>query len=850
MEPVNFEIILAVLGEADKKLLAAFTDEANINWALFAPWGDEDGRYRLSAERQEELLSQLETADSHRYRVLHEQALKLITHQLNEGENSLEAIWDAVFERLASRLYANDRSAFLALLDAVAESPLQAPPARQRRRFYQGGAHLVRDDYPAASAVFHELLNQPNLVPTIRARAANAQALIYRLTGKLEDARRGYQESLALWQQLGNRYYEAMVLMNMGIVAYELREYAEAETILRQAETIYSQIKARHWLAVVHNELGLVRRDLGQWEDALGYFQQSIDQRRRDKADHHVGVGLQNKGEVLLFQGRLDEAVATLTEALAFMDAQAYLVDTYLHLALAHQASGNLKETDGWLQKAVKKAESIGRQEILPHVYYHLGDLRQQQGNYQSAEKAWSRAAEIIEETRQPLRDEAIKISLLGRWQQVYEALVLHYLDQDNPAEAFTWAERARARAFADMLTPEMAERPSAQPTASLADIQAILPDTTALFCYFTTGVLEQDIPLLGAIPADNPLREHLLLPARTLLFVITRDGLAAHDCGIDPNRFATASPRGYDATRFLNPSVLRRLRQTLTDTAGPALLKSRLVIVPHGPLHRTPFTALLHGERPSTLPTPILSYAPSGTLYRQSQLRAAQHPSKTALAVGYNGRRQGRTLHYTEAEVVIIAELLTGEAWTGLQPKKEALCQKAATCSWLHIASHGWFDDGDPLASYLETGDGERLTAREILDSWQLRADLVTLSACETGVNQILRGDEPMGLIRACLAVGAGAVLVSHWPVDDLATCLLMVRFYSNWQQGNVDFGRALHNAQQWLRQLTVGRAQRMMERLGIQPIPAAWQSLETESTPFAHPQHWAGFILVGKTQ
>ena len=99
--------------------------------------------------------------------------------------------------------------------------------------------------------------------------------------------------------------------------------------------------------------------------------------------------------------------------------------------------------------------------------------------------------------------------------------------------------------------------------------MQAALPPDTTLLILFTTGVLEQDLPLLRAIPATNPLRDQLLLPARTLLFVVTRSQLTAHDCGLDPNRFATRSPRGFDAARFLQPAVLAHLRQRLLAPAG-----------------------------------------------------------------------------------------------------------------------------------------------------------------------------------------------------------------------------------------------------------------------------------------
>ena len=201
-------------------------------------------RFQLPPDKQQHYLQELETADSQQYRALHEQVLDYLSQQLKEGHNHQEPIWDAVFERLASRLYANDRTAYQALLEDIKDIPLHTAIAQQRRMFYQGGVYLVQDDNQRALTVFDQLLTQDDLVPIIEARALNARALICRLTGRLEDAKQGYQQSLALWQQLGNQYYEGMVLMNIGVVAYELRDYANATATLHQAEAIFSEIKA------------------------------------------------------------------------------------------------------------------------------------------------------------------------------------------------------------------------------------------------------------------------------------------------------------------------------------------------------------------------------------------------------------------------------------------------------------------------------------------------------------------------------------------------------------------------------------------------------------------------------
>jgi CHAT domain-containing protein len=241
----------------------------------------------------------------------------------------------------------------------------------------------------------------------------------------------------------------------------------------------------------------------------------------------------------------------------------------------------------------------------------------------------------------------------------------------------------------------------------------------------------------------------------------------------------------------------------------------------------------------------------PSGAVLRQHYEEAKRErpfPDQSLLAVGYNGTWQGQALQFTEAEVQVVAGLMGGEAWIGRETKKARLRQMARSVRFLHVACHGWFDYERPLQSYVETGEDERLTAQEVRQSWHLQAELVTLSACQTGVSTVLRGDEPMGLIRAFLSAGARAVLVSQWPVADLPTFLLMQDFYGRLQAG-LTVSEALHGAQTWLRGLTVAQAvavvRRVMPDEAMQAALAEMERYET-AVPFAQPQFWAAFVVV----
>ena len=828
----TYLIYLAILGPVDESILTAVVPQTDQPWRTDPRVLLQNGRLLLPDSLTNALLRQLE-ADPNRYQQLHQQLLATLTAQIAAGADSHEAAWTAVFERLANRYFATDTPALLQLVQQASSLPLQTAAAQQTHRYFQGVAAFRQDAYDEALDHFDRLLAIPNLPQPLQARTLNARAVVCRVTGRLEEAMAGYEASLTLWQALGDNHYQGIVHLNLGIIAYGLRRYSTAVSHLEQAAQFFQQAGSAVWVRKVQSELGLVQRDLGNWAAALAHFDSYVKQSRAAAANEDVGLGEANRGEVLLFQGALTDAKIALQTALDLVVSRTYRVDHLLHLGLAHQAENDLPQAEQLYREALQVAQEINRQEIIPHVYYHLGDVRRRQGETEEAVTYWTMAAQLIESSATNLQDTTLKISLLGRWQQVYEALVLHHATNGAAAAAFEWSELARARAFADLIETETAV---SVPVLSLAQIQAALPANTALLSFFTTGVLAQDVPLLSAIPAENPLRDHILPPAKTLCFVVTREQIRLRDCELNPNQLQTHSPRGVDLGRFLKTAVRRRLYQALF--AGVSA--QRWLILPHGPLHRLPLTALFpEAERP------LLQFAPSATIFAR-QHRAGPPAGHGCLLVGSEvGAENGRLLRYTTAEVTEIGRQMGGRPWS---PSHGSLSQQAAAQRWLHFACHGWFNEAEPLASYLQIDPATRLTAREVLETWQLSARLVTLSACETGVSQILRGDEPMGLVRAFLAAGAQTVLVSQWRVDDLATYLLMRHFYDQLDPADPapDLPAALHAAQTWLQTVTVAEVAGALQRAQL-TLPPELTAVSGEQRPFADPFFWAGFRLVG---
>jgi CHAT domain-containing protein len=126
--------------------------------------------------------------------------------------------------------------------------------------------------------------------------------------------------------------------------------------------------------------------------------------------------------------------------------------------------------------------------------------------------------------------------------------------------------------------------------------------------------------------------------------------------------------------------------------------------------------------------------------------------------------------------------------SYYGNQVTEKVVREKSGSCGIIHFACHGSYEPSAPLFSALlltpEGEDDGRLEAHEIF-GLKLNCDLVTLSACETGLGQITRGDEIIGLARSFIFAGAPSVVTSLWKVDDLATAVMVKRFYRYLKDG-----------------------------------------------------------------
>jgi tetratricopeptide (TPR) repeat protein len=266
--------------------------------------------------------------------------------------------------------------------------------------------------------------------------------------------------------------------------------------------------------------------------------------------------------------------------------------------------------------------------------------------------------------------------------------------------------------------------------------------------------------------------------------------------------------------------------------------------------------------------------------------VRAWREVSRSPVRRGSGHKRLPGTRFEVEALARLVGKdrttLLLGSSASEQELDRLVKEKRLGKARLLHLATHGEIDvrrpersalvlaqdrlPPAPAAEVLRGGkayDG-RLRVGTILERWQLDADLVVLSACQTALGKAAGGEGLLGFAQAFLQKGARSVVLSRWKVDDTATALLMLRFYENLlgkREGlkkALPRAEALGEAQQWLRTLRRKQAEGLAARLarGVlrgtidKPLPEVKgkpEVLPAGDRPFAHPNCWAAFVLVG---
>lgn len=360
---------------------------------------------------------------------------------------------------------------------------------------------------------------------------------------------------------------------------------------------------------------------------------------------------------------------------------------------------------------------------------------------------------------------------------------------------------QAELRALERTLRRRRSDRAASQ---SLGSRRASLEDSVRSRARLLPGSAAVHAPALDrrAMRAlgHRALVEYVELDGRLHAVCLVRDALTFHDLGavevasdLDWLRFALRrlARGGLDRTArmatlanartaaaALDARLFARLRHALGDAP--------LVIVPTGPLHAVPWSAL-----PSLRGRPV-SVAPSLFTWLDLATRPRRRRARVALVAGPR-------LRHARAEVSELHRLLPGSTvLTGKDATVEATLAALEGATLAHVACHGRFRADSPLFSSLELADGP-LTALDI-QGLRRAPDVLVLSACDVALSERHPGDELLGLSAALLASGTRTIVASVVPVPDAPARRLMLAFHRALADGAPP-AVALANAQAGLR-------------------------------------------------
>jgi tetratricopeptide (TPR) repeat protein len=729
--------------------------------------------------------------------------------------------------------------------------------------------------HEAAAEVFADAgLRLSHAIALSNIGEANRRLANYtRALGAFERARRLLESLDALVEKSTLSLDTANAYLELNLYPEALASYKETNELLRGMGMAHDRARALWGMGsalVVHSRFEEAEEALGEAADLFA---------AAENAPQLSGVILE-RASLWATLGNPEAALDEARRALGLVSGGEWPVErVYAHLRLADLLLPNVGEAEPHLLAARDLAKRLALPQLRYRLTERLGHLRRLQGREEEARRLLEDAVEEIERQRGTVTQDAMRVSFLRDKSAAYEELLQLYLardDEDSRWRAFTLAEKAKSRALVDLLggvERGTAASPDPEMEGRIRELQADLNATYDQLFGFAGEVVDREWPghdlkervvqleskisrLRLRVPSSDPftdpvpianVREELPSDLAILAYHILGDEIMAFVIlgkdvrivrGIGPvavvetllERLRTQMNRFRAGTEFVGRHMTlleRSTREALTSLytvlVAPVggLLEEmgarnfyrtpiKLVVVPHGLLHQIPFHALFDGEE-YMLERFEISYAPSARVYSLCQERTLRQSGKALVMSVADPLIPG-----VEKETRAVSRYLPGaEVLTDERATRDALRRASSGLSTVHLACHGLFRADNPMFSSLKLYDGW-LTAADLMQL-DLSGAVVTLSACESGRNEVIVGDEPVGLMRACLGSGASSLVVSLWLVQDEATSSLMEKYYER-MRGDARPAQALRAAQ-----------------LAVKD-------------EYSHPYYWAPFILVGR--
>ncbi len=586
--------------------------------------------------------------------------------------------------------------------------------------------------------------------------------MVYAELGNFPQAVELYLQSLAIARETKDREGEASTLNNLGAAYQSQNNNSKALEAYQQSLTLAREIKNRSIEQTALSSLGLAYESLSDYPKAIEYQQQSLKIAQEISDRRAEGLALNNFGHTLF-------------------------------------VSGNLVEAENKLRLAVKVLDSL-RQEL----------------------------------------DDRGKVSIFDTQLATYNLLQQILVAQNKPEASLVASEQGRARAFVELMETKLKPNSTSQiAPLTIAQIKQIAKQQKATLVEYS--IVPDDFLHQGKLKA--PELELLIWVVKPTGDVALRrvnlKSLQQQKTSLQEIATNTRNAIDPATSNSANPAAvskgLKQLHKLLIQPIADELPKdpnARIVFIPQDFLLLVPFTALQDTdgkyliEQHTIVSVPAIQVLDLTNQQRQRSQGLAKdilvvgNPTMPKIKVG-DPPHELSQLPGSEEEANTIASLLQTKAITGDRATKLDIMKQMPTARVIHLATHGLLDEvkqlGVPGAIALAPSgdDNGFLTPGEILNL-KLNAELVVLSACQTGRGEIT-GDGVIGLSRSLLSAGAASAIVSLWEVPDDTTKTLMLEFYRNFP-GQTDKAQALRQA--------------MLKTMQQSPDPT----------------DWAGFTLIGE--
>jgi CHAT domain-containing protein len=570
----------------------------------------------------------------------------------------------------------------------------------------------------------------------------------------------------------------------------------------------------------------------------------------------------------------------------------------YGNMGEVHFEQKNFPQALDNFQKVLALGESRQMADDIRRATSRIGDILRQTGKPAEAVPYYQKAIQQIESTRSLLQSEDYRQSFFEGELRPYASMMDALLLAGKSEEAFNYSERARSRVFLDVLGSKvqlsrvksglLEEERTLQ--ERVAAIKARLSDETegetdrsvlrkqlaeaeGAYSAFLARVRKQDkeqVSLMTVEPLtvkevqelldlQTTLVEYFVSERNAFVFVVEKDKLQFVTVELPREKLAGLVKDLRDSiftlgekSKFDEASAL--LYKQLIEPLLPHIAGKELIIVPHDVLHYLPFHALVGSDGRYLIEKYPIYYLSSASLLQFVKEKRKAGGEKVLAFGNPDLGDPEKNLEFAELEAM---EVKAAYPESSVYIRKEATEEKSKTLSAnhdiLHFATHAKLNEDDPLSSAVllarEDREDGRLEVREIF-GMDLKANLVVLSGCETGLGKLSTGDELVGLTRAFIYAGTPSVVASLWSVDDSSTAHLMASFYRNLK--TMSKVEALRQAQLGL----IGGEGRsdMLARRGVGGVgklgetPSAPLSApSSNSVSTSYPYFWAPFILVG---